>query len=157
MKERSPFSVSGPTLRCNKCHKLGNTNARCLSSNKVPSANVREGLNFTREEREVRNVGRDRPTNCFNCGRGAHVARIFQQGPAYRKCGLRGHTAEWIGRCNCDPVRPHVTVSNDAILNEGGRTTALPLVGAHPDQGLLWGAVFGHLLVVLPGNISLLV
>jgi hypothetical protein len=59
------------------------------------------------------------------------------------------------GRCNCDPVRPHVTDSNDAILNEGGRTTAVSLVGAHPDQGLCWGTALGHLLEVLPGNVSL--
>jgi hypothetical protein len=62
-----------------------------------------------------------------------------------------------VGRCNCDPVRPHVTGSNDVILNEGGRTTAVSLVGAHPYQGLRWGTALGHLLVVLPGNISLLV
>jgi hypothetical protein len=48
MKERSPFSASGPTLRCNKCLKLGHTSARCLSSNKVPSANVWEVLSCTR-------------------------------------------------------------------------------------------------------------
>jgi hypothetical protein len=45
--------------------------------------------------------------------------------------------------------------SNDAILNEGGRTTAVSLVGAYPDQGLRWGTALGHLLVVLPGNVSL--
>jgi hypothetical protein len=60
-----------------------------------------------------------------------------------------------ISRCNCDPVRPHVKVSNDAILNEGGQTTAMSLVGAHPDQGMCWGKALGHLLVVLPGNVSL--
>jgi hypothetical protein len=60
------------------------------------------------------------------------------------------------GRCNCDPVRPHVTGSNDAILNDGGRSTAVSSVGAHPDQGLRrWGTALGHLLVVLPGNVSL--
>jgi hypothetical protein len=59
------------------------------------------------------------------------------------------------GRCNCGPVRSHVTDSNDAILNEGGRTTAVSLVGAHSDQGLRWGTDLGHLLVVLPGNVSL--
>jgi hypothetical protein len=45
--------------------------------------------------------------------------------------------------------------SNDANLNEGGRTTAVSLVGAHPDQGSRWGTALGHLLVVLPGNVSL--
>jgi hypothetical protein len=45
--------------------------------------------------------------------------------------------------------------SNDAILNDGGRTTAVSLVGAHPDQDLRWGTALGHLLVVLPGNVSL--
>jgi hypothetical protein len=47
--------------------------------------------------------------------------------------------------------------SNDAILNEGGQTTAVSLVGAHPDQGLHWGTALGHLLMVLPANINLLV
>jgi hypothetical protein len=67
------------------------------------------------------------------------------------------YVCKYEGRCNCDPVRPHVTGSNDAILNEGGRTTAVSLVGAHPDQGLRWGTALGHLLVDLPGSISPLV
>jgi hypothetical protein len=60
-----------------------------------------------------------------------------------------------IGRCNCYPVRPNVTGGNDAIINEGGRTTAVSSVGAHLDQGLRWDTALGHLLVVLPGNVSL--
>jgi hypothetical protein len=52
-------------------------------------------------------------------------------------------------------VRPHVTGSNDAIFNEGGRSTAVSLVGAHLDQGLRWGTALGHVLVVLPGNVGL--
>jgi hypothetical protein len=59
MMERSSFSDSGPILRCNKCHKLGHINARYLSSNKIPSASVREVLSCTREERNARTVGRD--------------------------------------------------------------------------------------------------
>jgi hypothetical protein len=37
------------------------------------------------------------------------------------------------------------------------RVVELPLssVGAHLDQGLRWGTALGHLLVVLPGNVSL--
>jgi hypothetical protein len=48
-------------------------------------------------------------------------------------------------------LRSYVTGSNDAILNEVGRTTAMSLVGAHhgPGDGL------GHLLVVPLGNVSL--
>jgi hypothetical protein len=52
-------------------------------------------------------------------------------------------------------LRPHVTGSNDAILSEAGRTTAVSSVGAHLDQGLRWGTALGHLLVVLPGTVSL--
>jgi hypothetical protein len=77
MKERSPLCASGPALRCNKCHKLGHNSARCLSSNRFPRANELEVLSCTHEERDVRAVGRDRPTSCFNCGREGQVARFF--------------------------------------------------------------------------------
>ncbi|PNF14203.1 hypothetical protein B7P43_G12941 [Cryptotermes secundus] len=66
MRERSPFSASGPTLKCNKCHKLGHTSARCLSSNRNPSASVREFLRCMREESGARAVGRDRPADYFD-------------------------------------------------------------------------------------------
>jgi hypothetical protein len=47
-----------------------------------------------------------------------------------------------VGKCNCDPVRPHVTGSNDAILNEGGRTTAVFGGGAFR-AGFVLGHSFG--------------
>jgi hypothetical protein len=46
------------------------------------------------------------------------------------------------GRCNCDPVRPHVTGSNGAILNEGGRTMAV-FSGGTSRPGSALGHSFG--------------
>jgi hypothetical protein len=48
-------------------------------------------------------------------------------------------------------LRSYVTGSNDAILHEVGRTTAVSLVGAHHGPR---GAL-GHLLMVPLGNVSL--
>jgi hypothetical protein len=40
-KEKSPASARGPPLRCNRCHKLGHTANKCLSSSLNPSANIK--------------------------------------------------------------------------------------------------------------------
>jgi hypothetical protein len=48
-------------------------------------------------------------------------------------------------------LRSYVTGSNDAILSEVGRTTAVSLVGAHQGPG----SALGHLLMVPLGNDSL--
>jgi hypothetical protein len=40
-------------------------------------------------------------------------------------------------------LRRHVTVSNDAILNEVGRTMAVSLVGAHQRPGVMSRHSFG--------------
>jgi hypothetical protein len=47
------------------------------------------------------------------------------------------------GRCNCDPARPHVTGSNDAILSGVGRTTAVSSVGAQLRPGFALEHSFG--------------
>jgi hypothetical protein len=52
-------------------------------------------------------------------------------------------------------LRSHVTGSNDAILNEVGRTTVVSLVGTHHGPGMRWDTALGHLLVVPLGNDSL--
>jgi hypothetical protein len=52
-------------------------------------------------------------------------------------------------------LRSHVTGSNDVILSEVGRTTAVSLVGTHHGQGMRWDTALGHLLVVPLGNDSL--
>jgi hypothetical protein len=51
-------------------------------------------------------------------------------------------------------LRSHVTSSNDVILNEAGRTTAVSLVGTHHGPGMRWDTALGHLLVVPLGNDS---
>jgi hypothetical protein len=48
-------------------------------------------------------------------------------------------------------LRSYVTGSNDAILNEVGRITAVSLLGAHHGPG----AGSGHLLVVPLSNVTL--
>jgi hypothetical protein len=48
-------------------------------------------------------------------------------------------------------LRPYVTGSNDAILNEVGQTMTVSLMGAYHGPGV----ASGHFLVVPPGNISL--
>jgi hypothetical protein len=48
----------------------------------------------------------------------------------------------------------HVTGSNDVILNEVGRTTAVSVVGTHHGQGMRWDTALGQLLVVPLGNDS---
>jgi hypothetical protein len=52
-------------------------------------------------------------------------------------------------------IRSHVTGSNDANLNEVGRTMAVFLVGSHHGPGMRWDTALGHLLVVPLGNDSL--
>jgi hypothetical protein len=53
-------------------------------------------------------------------------------------------------------LRPHITGSNDAILNEVGRTTAVSLWGGgrFRDHELCRGTALGHLLVDTPGKVS---
>jgi hypothetical protein len=51
-------------------------------------------------------------------------------------------------------VRSHITGSNDVILNEVGRTTAVSFGGTHHGPGMRWGTALGHLLVVPLGNDS---
>jgi hypothetical protein len=51
-------------------------------------------------------------------------------------------------------LRSHVTGSNDVILNEAGRTTAVSLVGTHHGPGMRWVTALGHLLVIPLGNDS---
>jgi hypothetical protein len=46
------------------------------------------------------------------------------------------------GRCNCDPVRPHVMGNNDAIFKEGGRTMAV-FGGGASRPGFALGHSFG--------------
>jgi hypothetical protein len=52
-------------------------------------------------------------------------------------------------------LRSHVTGSNDAILSEVGRTSAVSLVGTHHGPGMRWDTALGHLLMVPLGNGSL--
>jgi hypothetical protein len=59
-----------------------------------------------------------------------------------------------VGGSNCDLSRPYVTSSNNAILNEVGRTTAVSGGGASQTRRCVDTAL-GHLLVVPLGNGSL--
>jgi hypothetical protein len=52
-------------------------------------------------------------------------------------------------------LRSLVTGSNEAILNEADRTTAVSLVGTHHGPGMRWNTALGHLVVVPLGNVSL--
>jgi hypothetical protein len=69
------------------------------------------------------------PFKCLFTGHSPHSFRnpIDCQFTCWIPGFLHNFLSFCLGRCNCDPVGPHVTGTNDTILNEGGRTTAVAL------------------------------
>jgi hypothetical protein len=65
----------------------------------------------------------------------------------------QGNFRSILERVRTTYLRPYVTGNNDAILNEVGQTMAVSLVGAHQGPGVALDTAFGHLLVVLLGNV----
>jgi hypothetical protein len=105
MKEKSSASARGPPLRFNRCHKIGHTADRCLSSSLNPNVNVRaiECLNGGRDEHDTNGCWQRQPglangkgvvASCFNCGWKGHFAKDCRQGPTCSRCGRKGHATE---------------------------------------------------------------
>ena len=65
-KERSSSGVNGPTLRCNKCNKLGHTANRRTNPDRFPVPNARTIM------------------SCFNCSREGHIGKDCRWKPTYR-------------------------------------------------------------------------
>jgi hypothetical protein len=133
MKKKSPASARGPPLRCNRCHKLGHTANKCLSSSLNPSANMKaiNCLYCRRDGHDTHGCWQRQPglanikaveVVCFNCGRKGHFAKDCRQGHTCSMCGRKGHTTDI---CRVP--------GKDRSGNEGRESPRNPTV-AHPKK-----------------------
>jgi hypothetical protein len=100
-KERSPSAAMGPSLRCNKCNKLGHARNKCLSSERFPTANAKAIL------------------SCFGCGREGHIARDYRRRPTDK--GSVGRDTEKMFKSVSRDTRYRGNVGTDTDISSGAQ------------------------------------